>query len=298
VLMLECSYLAIRADKPVLISSLLCLLTGRAAEAGAAAVPAAGAAAGLRGAAPRRAHRRHAAALPPRRQAQVLRRGDTACSSSQSGLRTALHSSTRREDHIWTVAQAVSCTKPAAARLQICFPHAGPSAGGGLVVGHAAAQPSSTTARQLQWRVRLWAVPLSCAPQLHPSSAAFHAQVVGTLFGTGLRGEGNILHHLRHCAYRLAHEQSPLHEYDFAVYRLAGDLCDGLRLCKLAEKLTGAASPSLQQFKTGAPTWLQWLPASSQLTAYMQTVLVPRVFDSAIFLLPAMCSGFCSLSHY
>lgn len=65
-------------------------------------------------------------------------------------------------------------------------------------------------------------------------------QVVGTLFGTGLLGEGNILHHLRHCAYKLTHEQSPLHELDFAVSSLAADLGDGLRLCKLAEKLTGA----------------------------------------------------------
>lgn len=59
------------------------------------------------------------------------------------------------------------------------------------------------------------------------------------LFGTGLRGEGNILHHLRHCSYRPTHEQSPLHEFDFAVGSLAADLGDGLRLCKLAEKLTG-----------------------------------------------------------
>lgn len=65
-------------------------------------------------------------------------------------------------------------------------------------------------------------------------------QVVGMLFGTGLRGEGNILHHLRPCAYRLTHVQSRLHEFDFAVHSLAADLGDGLRLCKLAEKLTGA----------------------------------------------------------
>ena len=60
------------------------------------------------------------------------------------------------------------------------------------------------------------------------------------LFGTGLRGEGNILHHLRPCGYRLTYVQSKLHEFDFAVHSLAADLGDGMRLCKLAEKLTGA----------------------------------------------------------
>ena len=114
------------------------------------------------------------------------------------------------------------------------------------------------------------------------------------MFGMGLKGEGNLLHHLRPCGYRLTHEQSPLHEcamrvltyfpvpvasprqsygeadlaatdaettllttfnrllfnpsrisklhcrYNFGVSSLAGDLTDGLRLCKLAEKLTGA----------------------------------------------------------
>ena len=65
---------------------------------------------------------------------------------------------------------------------------------------------------------------------------------MGTLFQTGLRGEGSLLHHLKAYNYRLAHQQSPVHELDFGVASLAGDLRDGLRLCKLADRLSGAAT--------------------------------------------------------
>lgn len=67
------------------------------------------------------------------------------------------------------------------------------------------------------------------------------SQVIGSLFQTGLRGEGNLLHHLKAYQYRVVHQQSPVHELDFGVGALAGDLRDGLRLCKLAEKLTGTS---------------------------------------------------------
>lgn len=64
-------------------------------------------------------------------------------------------------------------------------------------------------------------------------------QVVCALFQTGLRGEGSLLHHLKSYQYTLDHQQSPLHELDFGVVNLSTDLSDGLRLCKLAEILTG-----------------------------------------------------------
>lgn len=84
------------------------------------------------------------------------------------------------------------------------------------------------------------------------------------LFGTGLRGEGNILHHLRPCGYRLTHVQSRLHEFDFAVQSLAADLGDGMRLCKLAEKLTGASGDA-QPFEAKAKVHCTGISAMWQI---------------------------------
>lgn len=61
-----------------------------------------------------------------------------------------------------------------------------------------------------------------------------------TLLEGRLHGEGQVLRRLASLGYRLAHEQSALHEFDFSVGCLAADLRDGIRLCKVVEVLAGA----------------------------------------------------------
>ena len=57
-------------------------------------------------------------------------------------------------------------------------------------------------------------------------------------------GEGDMMRHLSQLTYRLLYSQDPLAEFDFSLVSMSADLKDGLRLCKLAEALTGEA-----------PTW-------------------------------------------
>ena len=57
-----------------------------------------------------------------------------------------------------------------------------------------------------------------------------------------MHGEGAVLRHLKSLGFRLQHQQSALHEFDFSVGCLAVDLRDGIRLCKLMELLAGAAA--------------------------------------------------------
>lgn len=101
------------------------------------------------------------------------------------------------------------------------------------------------------------------------------AQVVGTLFQTGLRGEGNLLHRLKAYHYRLGHQQSPVHELDFGVASLAGDLRDGLRLCKLVEKLTGADGPHAWKLVYGHFPGSSWSGADALLIDRGRCARVP-----------------------
>ena len=52
-------------------------------------------------------------------------------------------------------------------------------------------------------------------------------------------GEGDLLRHLSQLTYKLMYHQDPLAEFDFSLASMSADLKDGLRLCKLAEALTG-----------------------------------------------------------
>ncbi|KAL4423889.1 hypothetical protein ABPG75_001190 [Micractinium tetrahymenae] len=65
------------------------------------------------------------------------------------------------------------------------------------------------------------------------------AQVVTELLQSRLAGEGDVLRTLGRLGYKLAYVQDPRRELNFEVANLATDLRDGLRLCKLAELLTG-----------------------------------------------------------
>ena len=49
------------------------------------------------------------------------------------------------------------------------------------------------------------------------------------------------MRHLAQLTYRLVYCQDSLAEFDFSVIDMATELQDGLRLCKLAEALTGFA---------------------------------------------------------
>ena len=64
-------------------------------------------------------------------------------------------------------------------------------------------------------------------------------QAVVALLEGRMHGEGAVMRHLASLGYRLQHEQSALHEFDFSVGCLAVDLRDGIRLCKLMELLAG-----------------------------------------------------------
>ena len=64
-------------------------------------------------------------------------------------------------------------------------------------------------------------------------------QVITTLLGGRMFGEGDLLRHLSQLTYKLMYHQDPLAEFDFSLDSMSSDLKDGLRLCKLAEALTG-----------------------------------------------------------
>lgn len=65
-------------------------------------------------------------------------------------------------------------------------------------------------------------------------------QVLQGLLRGNLAGEGDFVKNLDALGYRVTHQQDPRLEYDFSISRLSADLKDGLRLCRLAEILTGA----------------------------------------------------------
>lgn len=48
-----------------------------------------------------------------------------------------------------------------------------------------------------------------------------------------------MMRHLSQLTYKLLYTQDPLAEFDFSLVSMSADLKDGLRLCKLAEALTG-----------------------------------------------------------
>ena len=53
------------------------------------------------------------------------------------------------------------------------------------------------------------------------------------------------MRHMSQLTYKLLYHQDPLAEFDFTVVNMSADLKDGLRLCKLAEALTGKQSLSV-----------------------------------------------------
>ena len=55
-------------------------------------------------------------------------------------------------------------------------------------------------------------------------------------------GEGDLVRHLSQLTYRLQYHQDPLAEFDLSLISMSSDIKDGLRLCKLAEALTGRKS--------------------------------------------------------
>lgn len=64
-------------------------------------------------------------------------------------------------------------------------------------------------------------------------------QIIGNLLNGRMAGEGNLMRHLAQLSYKLHYIQDPLADFDFTLTSLAAELRDGLRLCKLAEVLTG-----------------------------------------------------------
>ena len=69
-------------------------------------------------------------------------------------------------------------------------------------------------------------------------------QIVGNLLNGRLAGEGNMMRHLAQLTYKLHYIQDPLSDFDFSLNSLSSELRDGLRLCKLAQVLTGWSNTS------------------------------------------------------
>lgn len=88
-------------------------------------------------------------------------------------------------------------------------------------------------------------VPDMCSPCTSQAlcslvlSMQSHPQVITTLLSGRMFGEGDLLRHLSQLTYKLMYHQDPLAEFDFSLASMSVDLKDGLRLCKLAEALTG-----------------------------------------------------------
>ena len=66
-------------------------------------------------------------------------------------------------------------------------------------------------------------------------------QIIDSLLNSRMAGEGNLLRHLAQLTYKLHYVQDPLSDFDFTLNNPSAELRDGLRLCKLAEVLTGLA---------------------------------------------------------
>ena len=82
-------------------------------------------------------------------------------------------------------------------------------------------------------------IPFAVPVDLQESSIK-SSQDVLTLFAQKiLSGEGNILRHLKFLGFQVVYRQSALEEFDFKTRDLSQDLRDGLRLCRLIEKLKG-----------------------------------------------------------
>ena len=64
-------------------------------------------------------------------------------------------------------------------------------------------------------------------------------QMLERLLDGRLAGEGSLARHLRQIGYELQHSQTPRAEFDYSLQHLSVDLRDGIRLCKLAEGVTG-----------------------------------------------------------
>lgn len=56
---------------------------------------------------------------------------------------------------------------------------------------------------------------------------------------------GDVTKHLGYLGVRFSFQQAAIEEFDYAVTQLSADLKDGIRLCRLAELLTGKSALSL-----------------------------------------------------
>lgn len=79
-------------------------------------------------------------------------------------------------------------------------------------------------------------------------------QVVSSLLNGRMAGEGNLLRHLAQLSYRLQYIQDPLSDFDFTLTSLSAELRDGLRLCKLADVLTGGITQHISAQYTCSPS--------------------------------------------
>lgn len=81
-----------------------------------------------------------------------------------------------------------------------------------------------------------------------------------------MHGGGNIIRHLELMGYTLDYKQTACSEFDYCVDQLAVDLRDGIRLCRLADVLTGEDQPKeLHLYVSNA--------VSCQSTNYSRTLL-------------------------
>ena len=89
----------------------------------------------------------------------------------------------------------------------------------------------------------LFAATSSGAMATHGNSAGprSSADIVKHFLREFVKGEGDVMRHLRFLGYKLKYQQSPVDEYDFRVTNLAVDLRDGLRLGKITELLVPGA---------------------------------------------------------
>ena len=85
-------------------------------------------------------------------------------------------------------------------------------------------------------------------------------QILVALCRDFLKGEGDFVKHLSQLGLEVSYEQKYIDEYDFQVKDLEVDLRDGVRLCRMAEILTGGPGKSLSlQLRVPAVSRLQKL---------------------------------------
>ena len=83
------------------------------------------------------------------------------------------------------------------------------------------------------------------------TATAVPLQMLEHLLNGRLAGEGSLARHLRQMGYELQHSQAPRAEFDCSLQHLSVDLRDGIRLCKLAEGLTGGLQDACSRLVSG-----------------------------------------------